>query len=782
MTTPQNRPISMNKKILHLACLGAFLLSGSAAFAQSPPNFLSKTKSNTYTLKEIGTLDPVLLQGLEARYDHLINVRSDEIALGLVLKLQFYFSKYLQDNSELEILVNDQTIKKIKLDGAKGNQLTTEEIEIPHQFLTANNLITYKFNGHYSNNCEDPRDPRLWFVLGNKSQIDITTSQFTTSNDLSAFPIPFIDPDQQYPSVIPFVFAGSPDKSTLEAAGILSSYMGASGYQQKIKFKSVFNKIPTSGNAVIFVSDPEYLLNLNVKRINPEPSLAIIDNPFDSLGKLLLVMGANGVAHKTSILNLIDKKRMLSGNFVQLNDELPKFPKRLPYDAPAWVPTNKPIKISDISGAPTSDNLKVISYGSSVVPLDIHLPPDLYHIKGSSGIKVDLKFAFSLPDSSKGESASLGISDDKRFIRDFSLTSQENSPFGRLKNYFNNKVAYYINFAKSLTDSEESDVTRIDQVKENHVKFEVPLFPNQADLKLRAFFNYKYRRDLECVASTPIPLTQKMLYTNSSIDVSHVSHFIELPNLKVFAQTGFPFTRLADLSDTGVILNKNFNEQSISTYLTMMGFLGSKTHYPAIKVQVALDDQINDLRNKDLLIIDENNSSKVLKNWNIPEEKNSLTLTFNKSTKKLFSKLTSMIDNSPVEEDEPAIQSTDTNAGLGRIVGFESPLRSHKSVVLLKGSSEFDFENIQNALLQPGDFKHAIEGTNALIYDNKVSSFDNGNYYDVGSLNPIEFIYWTLVKFPILFILTGLLSIIALTMIMFTSLKSIRAERISRHE
>jgi hypothetical protein len=60
----------------------------------------------------------------------------------------------------------------------------------------------------------------------------------------------------------------------------------------------------------VFVSDPEFLVNLNFKRINPEPSLAIIDNPFDNLGKLLLVIGANGNAHKTGIYNLIDNKKV----------------------------------------------------------------------------------------------------------------------------------------------------------------------------------------------------------------------------------------------------------------------------------------------------------------------------------------------------------------------------------------------------------------------------------------------------------------------------------------
>jgi hypothetical protein len=209
----------------------------------------------------------------------------------------------------------------------------------------------------------------------------------------------------------------------------------------------------------------------------------------------------------------------------------------------------------------------------------------------------------------------------------------------------------------------------------------------------------------------------------------------------------------------------------------MMGFLGSKTHYPAIKVQVALDDQINDLRNKDLLIIDENNSSRILKNWSIPADKNSYTLSLGKITEKLFNKFVSMFDSTTVEVDEP-IRSSETNAGLGKIIGFESPLKSHKSVVLLKGASDFDFENIQNALLNPADYKNPIEGTNALIYDDKINTFDHGDYYDVGSLNFIEFIYWTLVKFPILFILFGILSIIALTMILFSSLKAKAPDRI----
>jgi hypothetical protein len=147
---------------------------------------------------------------------------------------------------------------------------------------------------------------------------------------------------------------------------------------------------------------------------------------------------------------------------------------------------------------------------------------------------------------------------DRRFVRDFNLTSKEDSPYGQFKTFFNNKIAYFFTKTKPSSDADDSESNRNDELKKDRVKFEVPIYPNQSDLKLRAFFNYKYPLDSDCTVNTPIPLTQKTILTNSSIDVSHVSHFIEMPNLSVFAQKGFPFTRMADLSDTGVVFNKNF--------------------------------------------------------------------------------------------------------------------------------------------------------------------------------------------------------------------------------
>jgi hypothetical protein len=76
MFSKLHRSKSMNKKIIHLACLGVFLLSSNTpSLAQNAPKFVAKTKSNSYTLKEIGTTNPVLFQGLDARYDHFLNVR-----------------------------------------------------------------------------------------------------------------------------------------------------------------------------------------------------------------------------------------------------------------------------------------------------------------------------------------------------------------------------------------------------------------------------------------------------------------------------------------------------------------------------------------------------------------------------------------------------------------------------------------------------------------------------------------------------------------------------------
>jgi cellulose synthase (UDP-forming) len=54
-----------------------------------------------------------------------------------------------------------------------------------------------------------------------------------------------------------------------------------------------------------------------------------------------------------------------------------------------------------------------------------------------------------------------------------------------------------------------------------------------------------------------------------------------LPNLSFFASSGFPYTRMADLSGTAVVLPERPNAVEISAFLELVGRLSSQVGHPA---------------------------------------------------------------------------------------------------------------------------------------------------------------------------------------------------------
>jgi hypothetical protein len=59
-----------------------------------------------------------------------------------------------------------------------------------------------------------------------------------------------------------------------------------------------------------------------------------------------------------------------------------------------------------------------------------------------------------------------------------------------------------------------------------------------------------------------------------------------VPNLGLFADAGFPFTQMADLSETTVIIPEVPSADKISLYLHLMSHFGAQTDHPALCVTV----------------------------------------------------------------------------------------------------------------------------------------------------------------------------------------------------
>ncbi len=84
---------------------------------------------------------------------------------------------------------------------------------------------------------------------------------------------------------------------------------------------------------------------------------------------------------------------------------------------------------------------------------------------------------------------------------------------------------------------------------------------------------------------------------DSTIDFSKYYHFIAMPDLRAFANAGFPFSRMADLSQTLVVMPPKPAPAQLTTLLDALGTVGAQTGFPAINVQ--LTDDASKIRGKD---------------------------------------------------------------------------------------------------------------------------------------------------------------------------------------
>ncbi|MNO07349.1 Cyclic di-GMP-binding protein precursor [compost metagenome] len=62
-----------------------------------------------------------------------------------------------------------------------------------------------------------------------------------------------------------------------------------------------------------------------------------------------------------------------------------------------------------------------------------------------------------------------------------------------------------------------------------------------------------------------------------------------MPDLRAFSNAGFPFSRLADLSQTLVLVNKQPQPAQVSALLNAMGNMGAQTGYPALAFSLSDD-------------------------------------------------------------------------------------------------------------------------------------------------------------------------------------------------
>ncbi len=468
---------------------------------------------DTFTLADAGS-PQIELHSIDRRHNIYFTLPQTHVVRTATIHVYYAFSPALIPQlSQIKLILNGTLFATIQptagqFGGSDGRDAEAD-FNIPPELLVHNNALTIEFIGHYTMSCEDPANTSLWARVHRNTWLDIRGDLLPIADDLKQLPVPFVDPAVIQPVSLPVVFPAPPSYKAIQAAGIVAGYFGLVSENRPVRFPARIGAIP-QGNVIVVAENPAGIpAGLNLSAVSG-PTVAIRTNPNDPYGKLLIITGANADDTVIAAQAVALHSDMLSGAQTSIDNlQLPD--RQAPDAAPRWARTDQTIPLWDYS---TADQLQ----GDGTAPLNVYfrIPPDLYYDAGSPNTKLHLAYRYnSIPI---GPISSLQV---------------------RLNNAF-------LGSTPLVPGQDASRTTQTD--------VPVPVVNLRPFSNTLSFdFTFQLHKQQNCQDTTPINLEGAIL-RDSYLDLRGYPHWTPMPNLELFSNAGFPFTRLADLSGTTVIL------------------------------------------------------------------------------------------------------------------------------------------------------------------------------------------------------------------------------------
>jgi len=709
-------------------------------------------RTYSFTFNQLGILNPFQLRGVDPIYSIPFSIPADEVVTSLKLKLDFSYSpSLLTQLSHLKIMLNGEVAQTVALPKEQAGAPMVREVAIDPRLVTDFNRLSLQFIGHYTLDCEDPFHSSLWLNVSNLSSLHFTVTPLSVINDLALLPVPFFDRRDGRRLERPFVFGGNPSTATLEAAGIVASWFGDMASYRGAWFPAHLNKLPTD-NVVVFATPndkPEGVLTLPAIS---GPTLSVAPHPADERFKVLYVMGRDDAELRTAATALGLGRVGLAGQTVT-NASIADLKKRKPYDAPRWLPSDRPVKFGELA---TLDDLNVRGLTPDLVRLNLTTPPDLFGWR-SKGIPFDLKYRYT--PRPRQDKSNLNVLVNQNYITSFPLLAYAGSsaPDSSLSQWLT-KLA-----PSEMFPAEES--------------FHLPVNQLRARSQMQFHFSFDYPKEGAC-RDVVLDNVRAAIDPDSELDISRFSHYLKMPNLSAFANTGFPFTRMADLSETVVVLPDQYTAGDIGTYLTLMGRMGESTGLPVYGVSVTRPGEVQRHADKDILLVGGPTSQPLLRDWakHMPFSADGSSRMFSLSDWQ--HKLIPWYE-APKRDGLPVANlSANTLAKDAILFGFESPLKSGRSVVALTSDRTVGQADVLNALMD-ADVVAKIQGSVSVVRGKDVDAYETASSYFVGSLPPLMAVRWAFASQSWLSAVLVLLLALLLAGVVYSVLRNQAKRRVS---
>ena len=696
------------------------------------------TRRLVLTVHQLGALGPLTLRGTSELQGVQFGIRADEVVTSATLNLSGAMSPALiPEFSNVTVTLNEQYVGTIPVNRDQP-RFENFALNVTPVFFQDNNRLNFRFTGRYTPECNDPLSGLLWATISDASTLTLVLERLPAQRDLSRLPLPFFDTHEKTQLSLPFVLPANPSNESLQAAATVASWFGELAEFRGATFP-VTSDAPAQGNAVIVVTGADRPSGVVLPPLNG-PTLAVVPNPSDPTASLLVIAGRNGPEAVAAAATLTLGSRTLSSDAATV--ALPEIPKRVAYDAPAWIPADRPVRFGELVD---SADLQGTGYVPGTMRVPFRTAPDLYTWRNRA-FPMELRYR-----SPPGPIEDLAVSRLDVGINDLYLASLPLSADpSRTASWFSRLFNFGVTQPTSRVD--------------------VPAYEVFGQNDLQFFFDTRPLHRGDCVA---IPQDVRMAVDpDSTFDISRAYRFAELPNLAYFVSSAFPFSRFADMSETAVVLPQAPMPAEIGAFLDMMGRFGSLTGYPVVRLAVVKSDAVNTVADRNILLMGTlarlGPAADLFKNSPYRVEGNRLAVVAPEgldTVRRLFG------DPQRADRNRAAVVLANaTGPDNGALVGVQSPLNSARSVVAVLGASPGAVEAVVTALRDP-DQAPLIQGDLALSSGGKFQSYRVGGDYTVGRLPVWLYPSWLLRDQPLGIVAVMVLGSILIAVFYFFALR-----------
>lgn len=709
-----------------------------AANADAPPAMppITATASgfmppadSSLTFAQMGSPQGIALSGGQLQGGIDFTLPGDRVITSAQLALDVEVSPEMAArNATLQLQLNGQPLGNVPL-GAAENNVSHFELDIPAALMVSSNNLSFKINDGDAQQCLRDISDKYRVVILPTSSFQLEGQQLDIGSDLSHFPKPFFDSQQMTPVNLAFGFPEKLTPDAVSAAALISSWMGMQADYRGISFTALSNRLPEQ-HGIIVGHPGEQIGGLTLPQTNG-PLLRIIDNPVNPVYKLLLVVGKDDAALRAAAW------RLAKGNFpaqtASADVEAQAIPASKPYDAPRWIPTSHPVKLSSLIRKDQSTTVSGVWHA----PLQVafRAAPDLYLWDGET-IPLHIGYRFPSETWIDEEKSRLSVTLNNTFLSNLPMNKQ-----GFLE----------MLWRKAGGDARQEQVT-------------IPLEPYliYGDNQLSLYFNVVPKETAPCSVLLNNNIKSR-LNEDSWIDLSHTQHFAMLPNLSYFVGASFPFTRLADYSQTVMLLPETPSETQVATLLNLAARSGNATGMALANNRVVMGvpgggTSLEYLRQRDVLAVGGLDQKAFIQGLlsQSPYIAGDSTLGVRSPTP--WQKVQRWLLGDWSTDNIDADRYFSSNEAWRGFVSYRSPWNPERVVVAAVGSNDDQLARLPNDL-SSSRINAGIRGDTSIITDeNGVRSFRVSTQFPSGQMPGYMMAIWYANQYSALLAIVGLIA------------------------